>query len=36
MSGERVAWAAFLALFVPSTVLNILGHAGDGSDASGS
>jgi len=33
---ERVAWAGFLALFVPNTVLNIGGHSGDASDASGS
>jgi uncharacterized protein YdhG (YjbR/CyaY superfamily) len=25
---ERAAWAIYLALFVPSTVLNILGHGG--------
>ena len=27
---ERAAWAVFLLLFVPSTVLNIRGHFGDG------
>ena len=29
---ERAAWALFLLLFVPSTVLNIRGHFGDGPD----
>ena len=29
---ERAAWAAFLVLFVPSTVLNVAGHLGDGPD----
>ena len=32
---ERTAWVLFLLLFVPSTVLNIGGHAGDGSDSQG-
>jgi hypothetical protein len=32
---ERAAWALFLLLFVPSTVLNILGHAGAGSGGRG-
>jgi hypothetical protein len=26
---ERAAWVAYLALFVPSTILNIAGHHGD-------
>jgi hypothetical protein len=29
---ERAAWALFLLLFVPSTVLNIRGHFGDGAN----
>jgi hypothetical protein len=29
---EPAAWAVFLALFVPSTVLNVAGHFGDGPD----
>ena len=29
---ERAAWAVFLLLFVPSTILNIRGHFGDGAD----
>lgn len=32
---EQAAWVLFLALFVPSTVLNILGHAGHGSAGRG-
>lgn len=31
---ERAAWVVFLLLFVPSTVLNILGHAGAGTTGS--
>jgi hypothetical protein len=30
---ERAAWLAFLLLFVPSTILNIRGHFGDGSNS---
>jgi len=29
---ERAAWALFLLLFVPSTVLNVSGHFGDGAN----
>jgi len=29
---ERAAWALFLVLFVPNTVLNIRGHFGDESN----
>ncbi len=32
---EPAAWVLFLLLFVPSTVLNIGGHGGDGSDSQG-
>jgi hypothetical protein len=28
---ERTAWVLYLVLFVPSTILNLLGHIGDGS-----
>jgi hypothetical protein len=27
---ERAAWAFFLVLFVPNTILNIRGHSGEG------
>lgn len=29
---EPAAWAVFLVLFVPSTVLNVRGHLGNGTD----
>lgn len=29
---EPAAWAVFLVLFVPSTVLNVRGHIGNGTD----
>lgn len=32
---ERAAWVLYLVLFVPSTVLNIRGHFGDGSAGQG-
>ena len=32
---ERAAWLLYLLLFVPSTVLNIRGHVGDGSNTLG-
>ena len=32
LSIEPAAWAVFLVLFVPSTVLNVRGHFGDGPD----
>lgn len=32
---NRVAWVLYLALFVPSTLLNIVGHAGGGQHDAG-